>query len=79
MATEKTPAQKAAKFKELAEMRVTRALRAIDGISKLASKTKYAYTEKQVATIENAFKESLGACFAAFKAGNAPSGSGFTL
>ncbi len=76
---DKTDAERAAKFKELAEMRMTRALRAIEGIGKLASKTKYRYSEQQIAKLENAFKESLSACFAGFKAGNAPTASGFKL
>lgn len=72
MAKEKTDKDRADQFKVLANMRANRALRAIEGLSKLANKNRYKYSPEQVAKLEGAFKEALGACFAAFKTGSAP-------
>jgi len=63
----KTDAEKAAKFKELAEVRANRALKAIQGLSKLANPNKYKYTDAQVKKLADAFKVALGQCFDAFE------------
>lgn len=70
-------AEKSAKFKELAEKRVTRALKAISGVSKLAG-SRYKYTEGQIEKIEEAFKGALQHMHNAF-AGKKTGGQGFTL
>lgn len=63
----KTDAQRHDEFKKLANIRGKRAIRAIQGLGKLAS-GRYRFTEKDVETMEAAFKKTLGEVFAAFGA-----------
>jgi hypothetical protein len=74
MAKELSQAQKAAKFKELGEIRLNRALTAIHGLRKLANKKRYHYTDGQVKILETAFKDALSDCFSAFEGKTISSG-----
>lgn len=62
-----TEAQKAAKWKKLAEGRVNKAISAIESLAKLSNKTRYAYTGGQVKILEKAFQDALSDCFAAYE------------
>lgn len=72
-----TEAQKAKKFQELAEKRMTKILRGIEGLSKLAVPARYSYTPKQVQTMGDALNEALKSCFAGFSGGGSAKGGGF--
>ena len=48
-----------AAFKRLAEKRVTKALRAIDSVSKLADSRNYVYTEEDVFKVTGALEKQL--------------------
>ena len=51
--------QRRAAFKRLAEKRVTKALRAIDSVSKLADSRNYVYTEEDVFKVTGALEKQL--------------------
>jgi len=51
--------QRRAAFKMLAEKRVTKALRAIDSVSKLADSRNYVYTEEDVFKVTGALEKQL--------------------
>jgi len=51
--------QRKAAFKRLAEKRVTKALRAIDSVSKLADSRNYVYTEEDVFKVTGALEKQL--------------------
>jgi hypothetical protein len=74
-----TDAQKSAKFRELAEKRVTRIIRGIAGLSKLSATSRYAYSPQQVEKMLTAIADALEAASAAFKAGGSKGGGGFTF
>lgn len=62
-----TEAQKAAKWRDLAQKRFDRAINAIRGLTKLANTKRYSYTPKQVETMKNTFEARLDAMFAAYE------------
>lgn len=62
-----TDAQKAAKFRDLAEKRMNRILNGIAGLSKLSATSRYSYSPVQVEKMEKAFQGALNSCFAGFK------------
>lgn len=64
----KTDAEKKALFKKLANVRGKRAIRAIQGLGKLAHRGKYGFDADDVRTMETAFKRVLGDVFASFDA-----------
>jgi hypothetical protein len=72
-------AVKSAKFKELASLRVGKALAAINNVAKLANKRAYVYDDVQVAKIGAALDDALKACGAAFKAPAGSTAAAFTL
>jgi predicted hydrolase (HD superfamily) len=51
--------QRRAAFKRLAEKRVTKALKAIDSVSKLADSRNYVYTEEDVFKVTGALEKQL--------------------
>jgi hypothetical protein len=69
-----TDAQKSSKFKELGEIRLNRALAAINGLRKLANKKRYKYTDGQVKILKDSFEAALDDCFAAFDGKTVASG-----
>lgn len=60
-------AHRAAEFRKLGKLRTDRAVRAIEGVAKLANKGRYSYNEGQVKLLKDHFKSALDACFAAFE------------
>ena len=74
----KDDAGRAAKFKDFAALRVTRALRSLRAVGKLANKRAYGYTPEQVAKIGEALNAELQRVADAFK-GGAKSADSFEL
>jgi hypothetical protein len=74
----KTDAQKAEDFRKIAAKHTNGALRSIARLEKLANGNKYHWTPAQLEKIQTAFKEQLGACFAAFE-GKKTAGIGIQL
>lgn len=70
---------KAAKFIELAEKRVTRAINAIRSISKLSNKNSYVYTDAQSKRICEALREEVLSVNEHFSAKTAVAKEGFKL
>ena len=62
-------AGKAAKFKDFANKRTTRALRSLRAVGKLANRRAYVYTPEQVAKIGSALNAELARVAEAFKGG----------
>lgn len=79
----KTPEQKQAKFKELANKRVGNALKAVSLIGNLTNRASYDYTQEQVDKIGQALDAEVLSVKAAFKAAlegkAAAKSTGFTL
>ncbi len=67
------------KFVELAEKRVTRALKDIKLIGNLSNRSNYSYTEKDVATIYKALKKGLDEMKTRFDSKGAGEGEIFKL
>lgn len=65
----KDDAGRAAKFKDFAAIRVTRALRALRAVGKLANKRSYGYTPEQVKKIGDAINAEVEGVANAFKGG----------
>jgi hypothetical protein len=68
-----------AKFKELAEKRVTRALKDIKLIGNLSNRTNYSYTEAEVKKIHTALKKAVDEMKARFDAKGASADESFKL
>lgn len=79
IAKDKALKTKAAKFVELAEKRVTRAINAIRSISKLSNKNSYVYTDVQANKICEALKEEVVSLNDHFTAKKAVAKEGFKL
>ena len=67
------------KFKNLAEKRVTNAIKQIRLVSNLSNKNSYSYEDKQVSRIFSALQTELDTAKAKFKAGTSTNVSEFTL
>lgn len=72
-----TDAQKAKKFQELAEKRVSKILKGLEGLTKLSATARYSYTPKQVEAMATAIQKAGEHCFNSFKTGGAKSAEGF--
>lgn len=68
-----------AKFKELAEKRVTRALKHIKLIGNLSNRSNYSYTDADVKKIHNVLKEAVAEMKARFDAKGASADESFKL
>lgn len=69
---------KAAKFKRLAERRVSNALRHIGYVRNLANRNQYEYTEEQAQQVKDALADAVSDLCDAF-AGTKPRSTGFTF
>ena len=65
----KKEAEKVARFKDLANKRVPKALGAIAAIGGLASKSSYSYTPEQVQVLENALNAEVQKTLQRFRGG----------
>lgn len=74
-----TDAEKQAKFKELGEARMTKALAAIQNVGKLSNPSAYKYSDEQVAKLVDALKSAVASVEARFKNKSTGSGGGFSL
>jgi hypothetical protein len=73
----KTDAQKAKAFADIAPKRMNKLLRAIEGLSKLAPKSRYSYTPKHIEKMEQATLNALKTAFSGFKGDGQSGGPGF--
>ena len=78
-AAEKITKAKAAKFVELAEKRVTKAINAIRSIAKLSNKSNYVYTSNQVTKIAEVLRVEVVEMNEHFTATTTAPKAGFTL
>lgn len=79
LAAEKLAKAKAAKFVELAEKRVTKAINAVRSIAKLSNRSNYIYTDAQVAKIAEALRAEVVTMHEHFTAKPGVTREGFTL
>lgn len=77
--TAKREAAKAAKFVELAEKRVTKAINAIRSISKLSARSNYVYSPEQVNKIGEVLKNEVVDMHKHFTTTTAATKVGFTF
>jgi hypothetical protein len=77
--TAKTPEQKAKAFKDLASVRVNKALKAMRQLKHLSNKSAYHYTETDVSKIVNVLSSATKEVEASFKDPSAAKSEGFTL
>lgn len=76
---EKIAKAKAAKFVELAEKRVTKAINAIRSISKLSNRSNYIYSDEQSGKIAEALRSEVVDMHEHFSATTGPEKAGFKL
>lgn len=62
------------RFRDFANVRVNRALKAIEAVGKLANKRSYGYTEKHVENIKAALENAVDTAMTGFAGGAAPTG-----
>jgi len=66
--------EKSAKFKELAQKRVSRILKGVAGLAKLSATARYRYTPDQVEKMFSAIGDACKVCLASYQAGGQKGG-----